>query len=147
MKPKLKNYISLFFDMLVKRPAKKVASEVRYQFELGGEDGYKVNGIGEYWGRYASLEKIVELARTMKGEDDWFTFEFPAMKYNFKFSHQIGIHWVGEEEYIELEFHESSNQCGSYYKKVALVNLENELRDLREVEKAPEEHGFTYQES
>ncbi len=146
MKLKSKDYISVFYEMLFKRPAENIFKKVRYFVELGGKGGYEVNGIGNYWGRYASIEKIVELAQTIKTDDDCFNFYFPASQYNGKYSHQIGIHRSDTECYVELEFHESSNQCGSYFKKIALENLESEIRNLREVERSPESQGFIYEE-
>ena len=146
MKPTVKDYFSLFINILVKRPAKELAKGVRYQIELGGNDGYEVNGIGNYWGRYASIEKIVELANTMKNNEDWFSFYFPAVKHNFKYSHEITIHWLETKGCVGFEFIESSSQCGSYFKSVPLLNLETEIRNLREIEKSPESHGFKYKE-
>ncbi len=114
--------------------------------EINTESGFEVNGIADYWGKYASVDKIVELAATLKTEDDWFSFYFPSVNSNGKFSHKISIHNSEPDGFVELEFHESSSQCGSYFKKVALSDLGSEIENLREVEKSPESQGFVYEE-
>lgn len=80
MKSNVWNFLSFVVDELIKIPAKVVIKKIRYQIELGGKNGYEVNGIGNYWGRYASIKKIVELASLVNTEEDWFTFDFPAKK-------------------------------------------------------------------
>ena len=75
--------------MLIARPTRETVKEVRYKAELGGKNGYEINGIGNYWGRYGSIDKIVELAKTLENSDQDFEFYYPAKQYDRKYSHQI----------------------------------------------------------
>ncbi len=147
MKLKPRDYVQALFSIFIKEPVDRIVKEVRYQTELGGEGGFEVNGIGSYWGRYASIKKIVELAYSMKNDEDWFTFYFPAEEYDFKYSHDIAIYWIEKKGFILFEYTEASNQCGAYEREVALSELENEIKSLSKITKNPEDFGYIYVES
>jgi hypothetical protein len=94
MNLKPKDYIYGLFILLIVEPINRIIKEIRYKIELDGENGFEVNGINSYWGRYANIKKIVELAHNMKDDEDWFSFYFPAEEYDFKYSHRIAIYWI-----------------------------------------------------
>ena len=146
MKVRFRDYIDLAFKRLVKEPATKGLVLARYKLELGGKDGFRVNGIAGYWGRYASADKIVELARTLHGSGDWFTFDYPAKKHDGKYSHTIGLHASESSESIEVQFLESSAQCGAYHKIVAIDSLADEIHRLGEIEDNFDAFGYKYRD-
>jgi len=144
MNLKPKDYIYGLFILLIVEPINRIIKEIRYKIELGGENGFEVNGINSYWGRYANIKKIVELAHNMKDDEDWFSFYFPAEEYDFKYSHRIAIYWIEKRGFILFEYHEASDQCGVYEKEIALTELKNEINSLSKITKNPEDFGYIY---
>ena len=139
--------IKTLWSALVKEPiARKIDYTIDAANRKTGKKSYKVNGVGKYWGKYASVEKIAELALTLKTEDDWFTFYLPAKEYDYKYSHRIGIYGTTEEKIFTIEFLEASSQCGAHVKKIAENELINELESLSDISDKLEENGYVWEE-
>lgn len=107
---------------------------------------FKVNGIADYWGRYATLTEIITLTSYLKPDDesDYFTFYFPSKESNYYFSHVIGIHWHVEKNTILFEFTPSSSQCGSFEKVLKISALPDEIAKLKESTSNLEERGYIW---
>jgi len=144
MKLRKRDYIKTLFDIFVGQKAREASKKVRYAVELGGKNGYEINGVANYWGRYGSIDKIVELASSL--EDDEFEFYFPAKQYDFKYSHRIGIEGIKGTTDIEIEYLEASSQCGAFYKVLPITELKKELYRLNDITDEPEKYGYIYKD-
>ena len=131
--------------MLLQEPTRKMVKEVRYKAELGGKNGYEINGIEGYWGRYASLEKIEELARTLQTENNSFSFYFPAPQYEYKYSHRIFLYGTKKPGSVLIEFEEASDQCGTFNKTINFNKLKSELIEMKSICLDPESYGYIYE--
>ena len=84
------------WTVFVKEPiGRKIDYTIESTNRKVGKKSYKVNGIGKYWGKYASLETIVDLASHLSSPADDFTFYLPAKEYDYQYSHRIGV--IGSE--------------------------------------------------
>ena len=146
MKLRFRDYVKTIYDIYIGRPARIGMMEARYKIELSGRNGYEINGIEDYWGRYGSIDKIVELTRSLKSEGDDFEFYYPAKKYDRKYSHRIGILGTSQLGIIEVEYLEASSQCGAYNKKLNISELKEEILRFDEVAEEPEKYGYVYKE-
>jgi hypothetical protein len=135
--------VGLFFIIIIE-PLKGLIKKILYYIELGGKNGFEVDGLLFYEGRYSSVEKIVELAYRMKESGECFSFYFPAKEYNYKYNHRITISWIDKKNLILFEYNEASDQCGVYAKEIYLNSLENEINSLSQIIKEPTSFGYTY---
>lgn len=146
MKVRTRDYFFVLWDVLLGSWLKRWLIKLRYFLEMGGKGGFEINGAPGYWGRYGALEKIVELATRLKGENDDISFSLPAVQYNLKYSHRINIWGSDNPDEVLVEFIYASDQCGSYEKIVGISALLEELKSLVEAQRNIEEHGYRYVE-
>lgn len=146
MKIRKRDYIKSLYNIFIGRRIRETSKQIRYTVELGAKNGFEINGIGDYWGRYGSIEKIVELAASLVDENDDFTFYFPAKQYERKYSHRIGIAGVSGSDQVEVEYLEASGQCGAYFKKVLVGELKAEIERFDDITDDPETYGYIYRD-
>ena len=104
MKIRKRDYVYVLFDIFVARPLKSLFVKLRYFVELGGKGGYEIHGATDYWGRYGTPEKIVELASKLKGKEDDISFYMPDVQYDLKYSHKINIWGCENKSKVLIEF-------------------------------------------
>lgn len=146
MKLRIRDYIKTIIDMLLVRPSKEFIKTTQYQIELGGENGLKINGAPGYWGRYASLDKIAELAKQVKDEESNFSISYPAPEYDLKYYHMINIWPSDQVDHVSMEIIRAPDQCGSYFKEVDLKSIKIEIDNFYYSTQKPEKYGFKYVE-
>ena len=146
MKLRRKDYLRAIYEIYIGRPARNAKKELIYKVELGGKDGFEINGIEGYWGRYGSIDKIVDLAMSLENADQDFEFYYPAKEYDRKYSHRVSVIGTSEDGIVELEYLEASAQCGAYYKKLPIDLLKKEIQGFDDIAAKPQEHGYDYRE-
>jgi len=125
--------------------------KARYVLELGGKNGYEINGAPGYWGRYGTLDKIVEIAKNLDDDDysDWgdysLSFSIPFREGQSIDYHRVTVSRVeGEYTTRRINFLVSPDCSGVYEKNVEMSMLLTELTKLISCNCNLEQNGYHY---